>query len=125
MQGMCRAVLTETSVGVLRCCSLLKQAPSSSQGRACTRQVACESACEGLAARSLKLETDAVPCTLQAPMLAGEMEHMDSMTAPNGQWASHGSMPSTQQVRLLSLLCAGAYLQPWRLNSAFCSISPR
>ena len=37
-------------------------------------------------------------------MLAGEMEHLDSTPAPNGQWASLGSMPSTQQVKLLSLL---------------------
>ena len=37
-------------------------------------------------------------------MLAGEMENMDSTPAPNGQWASLGSMPGTQQVRLLALL---------------------
>ena len=54
----------------------------------------------------IKLETDVLRCPLQAPMLAGEMEHMDSTPAPNGQWASQGSMPSMQQVRLLSLLPA-------------------
>ncbi|CAK0786337.1 hypothetical protein CVIRNUC_009550 [Coccomyxa viridis] len=36
---------------------------------------------------------------MQAPMLAGEMEHMDSTPAPSGQWASQGSMPSMQQVK--------------------------
>ena len=103
---MYRALLTEASAGVLRSCSLLKQAPSSSQGRACTEHFTREPAYEGLAACSLKLETNAVQCTLQAPMLAGEMEHMDSTPAPSGQWASQGSMPSMQQVRLLSLLPA-------------------
>ena len=124
--GHVQALLTEASAGVLRSCSLLKQAPSSSQGRACTEQFTREPAYEGLAACSLKLETDAVPCTLQAPMLAGEMEHMDSTPAPSGQWASQGSMPSMQQVRLLSPAptCASSLPNSQGLDEAYCRICP-
>ena len=97
VQGMCRALPTEACVGALRPSSL-SNAHIQATAPLAQYNVTVNPAYEGPFGRSLKLESDTMRCALQAPMLAGEMEHIDHGPAPNGHWPSQGSMPSMQQV---------------------------